>query len=368
MQKSEPKPTSVEAQITWQDFASEEFAYGDGSEDDPFLIFSAQDLALLAKRVNDKETNFLYADKHYKLAEDIELAQHPWSPIGDYQKSLPFSGSFYGDGYTIYGLNIKTDKGYQGFFGYTNGATIQNVVLKSGAVASTANGVGSLVGVCSKSFIDGCYSNLTVQGAKYVGGMVGYFNEGFAQIAASFYAGYVKGENIVGGIVGFSAGDGDTCTAIKKCIVDAAVEGTEYVGAIIGSHFSEIGLGSVFKPAPGSNAFVENCIARGMIIGSGDIISGANEYTVVTACSFYGAAQNDSLSFGQGLMFNCWAVINERKLISTDLDNVGWTENWIVIDGVNNGLPIQKELFWLGSTINSTPEKILQALFDFEKI
>ena len=60
------------------------FSGESGTEQDPFLITIAEDLAWLAYFVNTNNTDF--NNSHYRLANDIDLSTHDqgqgWMPIG----------------------------------------------------------------------------------------------------------------------------------------------------------------------------------------------------------------------------------------------------------------------------------------------
>ena len=97
---------------TWVDFAASSFSGGNGTQASPYVITSAQELALLAKYVNAE--NSLYSNAHYVLGCDIDLSGHDWMPIGAIVgnglngsvQPRGFYGHFDGAGYTISGLRI----------------------------------------------------------------------------------------------------------------------------------------------------------------------------------------------------------------------------------------------------------------------
>lgn len=112
--------------ITWLDYAANEFKAGTGTEDDPFLISNPEELALLAKRVNagvDNESLF------YKLSNDIDLSGSDWMPIGS---TKAFKGNFNGAGHTIMCMKLVPKKkvNYYGLFGLNTGY-IANVEVKN---------------------------------------------------------------------------------------------------------------------------------------------------------------------------------------------------------------------------------------------
>ena len=101
-------------------------SFGDGSSGNPYQISTLNHLFWITE--NDDRW-----DKHYIQTANIDaFSTSSWdnnsrfSPIGD--NSPKFTGSYDGDGYTINGLRIaRSSTNYIGLFGYTNGATIQDL-------------------------------------------------------------------------------------------------------------------------------------------------------------------------------------------------------------------------------------------------
>ena len=73
----------------------------------------------------------------YVLTQNITLSDNEWIPIGT--KDRPFTGTLDGKGFTIKGLTVddgaKDDSNNnKAFFGFTNGATVQNIAFTSAVV------------------------------------------------------------------------------------------------------------------------------------------------------------------------------------------------------------------------------------------
>ncbi len=135
------------------------FAGGDGTEDDPYQIATAGQLAYLAYLINNSSTNSTYSALYYIQIANIDLTLHYWEPIGAYTSAssyLAFAGSFNGGGYTISGIYTISTNDYQGLFGYTRGG-IRN---EYGSYFSYLYGIGVI--------------NSNITGNSYVGGIVGY--------------------------------------------------------------------------------------------------------------------------------------------------------------------------------------------------
>ncbi len=175
--------------------AAEPSLNGGGTQNNPYLISSAADLASMAALVNGTVTS--YRQAYYSVTADIRLgdlvgAERLFTPIGTL--ATPFNGTFSGNGKLIYDLDLTATSstaqlpsgvGYVGLFGY----------LGSGA---TISGIG---------IVNASYGRDTTQ---YVGGIAGY-NGG--RIEQSFFEGTVRGDSFIGGIAGLNAGTITRCFA-----------------------------------------------------------------------------------------------------------------------------------------------------------
>ena len=140
---------------SWENHAAKSFADGTGSEDDPYVISSATELALLAKLVNEGNKKYSYA--HYIQTKDIDLFGYEWIPIGTYEDDKyekQFSGTYNGNGYEINNMSITQDDAsycYFGLFGSCMEAKIENVTLNNAKIQfkhtdsgwQSSNGMGS---------------------------------------------------------------------------------------------------------------------------------------------------------------------------------------------------------------------------------
>ena len=74
---------------------------------------------------------------NYVLTQDITLSDNEWTPIGTSDR--PFTGTLDGKGFTIIGLTVgnganNDSNNNKAFFGFTNGATVQNIAFTSAVV------------------------------------------------------------------------------------------------------------------------------------------------------------------------------------------------------------------------------------------
>ena len=155
---------------TW-DGTAVAFNKGNGTEDDPWLIENAEQLAYLAQQVNNG-TDYRWV--HFRLVSDLDLSGKEWTPIGINGKS--FWGGFNGGGHTITGMTITGDRDYVGLFGECNNFTVPSSYIKSvtvkGAKISGHSFVGAIAGAGAN--ISDCYSIVnTICAIRQVGGVCG---------------------------------------------------------------------------------------------------------------------------------------------------------------------------------------------------
>ena len=178
---------------------------GNGTEDDPYLIFNETQLSQVSNFLNQEGVVF-------KLMKDLDLTdwiaennpRQGWLPIG--VESMPFMGKFLGNNHKVSGLMInRSSTDYVGFFGYISGASIDNLTIEGSSVMGASN-VGGFLGYASGSEITNCNLSLTtgVEGISNVGGFVGQsLNSNYStfNVEAS-----VKAQSYLGGFVGLAEG------------------------------------------------------------------------------------------------------------------------------------------------------------------
>ncbi|MBQ1731301.1 MAG: hypothetical protein II037_03735, partial [Bacteroidales bacterium] len=169
---------------------------GSGTQSDPYLISTQQDLKNLVMAVNNSRNDF--SGKFFKQTADLDFVDSQvfpdgFIPIGDKGRNRPFSGTYDGDGHSISKLYVS---GYDdaGMFGYINNASIKNLnfenanivvdrvsnvavavanaenstilnITASGQIKAVGNFDGAtlsgIVGVSVRSTISGCVSILS---------------------------------------------------------------------------------------------------------------------------------------------------------------------------------------------------------------
>ena len=303
---------------------------GSGTENNPYIIKTAAELAQLATLVNAGTSPHADAGVYYRVDQHIDLSGYPnWTPIGQYGANT-FKGNIDGNGRVISNLKITGTSSYRGLFGVVGGGNIKNIAL----------------------------TDVSISGGTYTGGIAGSIGNGGSLINC-YVSGVINGSTYTGGIAGSVLG-----TAITNCYTAATVSGSGFcVGGIAGS------IGNLSSSLLGS---VTNCYATGAISGTsgtGGIVgeiqsSGSN--CKIECC----VALNPSISrTGSGSATSFGRILGNNGGID-NLGNAAWEEmtvlGEIVSDwwGSNHGddLPtdeaINKEfyedmLFPFGNTVTA---------------
>ena len=229
----------------WSGATAKKFACGSGSEGNPFVIKTAEQLANLSFVIGAGDEK--YVGKHFKLGADIILNKgeiidgdgmpvdstaelFKWTPIGK-SDNAPFTGHFDGDGHTISGLFVNTNGRFNGLFGYCS-CTIKNLNIEnswvrgaesSGAVVGAIEGGSVLKNITVKANVHSTYEN--------AGGIVGLASGGTvpAKIEGVESYGKIYSQYFSGGILGLGS-----FTEIKDAKNYANVGGLRSLGGIVG--------------------------------------------------------------------------------------------------------------------------------------
>ena len=118
------------------------FDGGTGDFEDPYLISTPQQMALMAYKINHFIEEVAYRTASYKLTQDVDMSGHFWLPVGRWEssglsniKDRYFKGTFDGAGFTISNVIMKSHGSWSngttvGFFGTLgDGAVIANVMF-----------------------------------------------------------------------------------------------------------------------------------------------------------------------------------------------------------------------------------------------
>ncbi|MBN2020313.1 MAG: hypothetical protein JW749_08815 [Sedimentisphaerales bacterium] len=257
---------------------------GNGSENDPFLIFTPLQLSRIGSFPDDW-------DKSFKLMADVDMKDFNGRPgreafaIIGYMRwepytSKPFKGVFDGNKKRISNLSIKTGgRDFVGLFGFIQGpaACIKNVTLVNPVIdAGDAMYVGAIAGRLKTGTIINCtVEQALISGGDCVGGIAGYNASG--RIRDCSVTASVNGYINVGGVTGYHCG-----VEISKCSFDGMVYGFDDVGGIAGESDSEIMLCGVTGDVKADEdkvaglvgtlrGSVKCCFAKGSVEGKNEV-------------------------------------------------------------------------------------------------
>ncbi|MCA9427681.1 MAG: peptidase A26, partial [Candidatus Omnitrophica bacterium] len=210
-------------------------------------------------------------EAHYVLGNNIDASETAsWNegegfrPVGTFGKS--FSGSLDGKGYQIQDLFINRPLSDNvGLFGYTEGATLDNVGIDGGS-CSGDDYVGGLVGNNVSTRISHCHSAIDVNGSDDIGGLIGG-NRDDSGVSDCQSGGRVSGRrDIVGGLIGKN----DDNSSVLNCSSTASVSGRFDVGGLIGLNGNIYDYGTI----------IQHCSATGKVEGSEYSVGGLIGYNV----------------------------------------------------------------------------------------
>ena len=244
---------------------------GDGSYDYPYYIRSAADLATIGTQSStDDNINPFRVEDSYILTNNIEMSGN-WTPIKG-----TFTGTLFGEGYTISGMNITGDGSNAGLFetigaeggmqyvtfdnatvngSFTNAGiaagvnygTIHNVHVTNSSITNNyADGItGGLVGlngaydtVASSISKSSVQTSITANGNA--GGIVGVNRGGYVFNCYTKESTSITNQSAtgaVGGLVGVNEEKDTVYSVVKDCYSLASLtSASENVGAIVGRH------------------------------------------------------------------------------------------------------------------------------------
>ena len=234
---------------------------GEGTEANPYLIQSADDLKALSDFTKGK--SFTDTNTYFKLTADIDVSAENWRPICSSAESgwvsvqngnvNSFNGNFDGNGKTItFAGNYTGDTWAKGLFGAIGGY-VHDLTLR-GSITTEKGKVGSLAAMAltgAKIENVTSYVDITAQNNQ-VGGIIGYIESDNVILSNCKNYGTITARELVGGILG----GGYKNTQFVNCENHGNVTATsKSAGGITGEKFAVM--------------TVTNCTNTGTIIAGG---------------------------------------------------------------------------------------------------
>lgn len=167
------------------------------ADTDTVELWSAEDFVAFAKNCT---LDTWSENKTVYLMCDIDFSDTEFLPVPT------FGGTFYGNGFTLSGIRVGGKGSYRGVFRYLrqdgkiSGLCVRGSVMPEGSKSFVGGVVGENSGV-----VESCSFEGLVKGENVVGGVVGN-NTDFGKIISCTAAGTVSGENSTGGIAGKNSG------------------------------------------------------------------------------------------------------------------------------------------------------------------
>lgn len=281
---------SARAEDGWNGITTSQ-PHGKGTEDEPYQIGTAQEMAWLAYAVNNQMESEGYCAV---LTADIDLGYCQWPVIGVLSGNgqRAYTGTFDGQGHTVSGLNITSLGGRQklGLFGVAQDAVIENL---------TVRGNIDLTGVRSYDTTTG-YIIGGVLGSGEGGGVTIRSCVSQVDISVSFANDQKAQNSAVGGLVGRLSGSGSH--EITNCrnegrIYTAFEPGAYYLGGS-GGNGGQAGIVGFIS----AGARLERCVNAGEVYagraaGVGGIVGNAGSSgteVTLSQCANQGAVSNDT--------------------------------------------------------------------------
>ncbi|MBQ7718034.1 MAG: DUF4402 domain-containing protein [Clostridia bacterium] len=198
---------------------------GNGTEEAPYLIQSADDWNALSDHINSGGTQ--YSGCYFKLTNDISvstvLGNRP-NTSTDSEDNV-FSGTFDGDGHTL-NVNIS-ESGFAAPFAVAHNATIKNLHI-TGTITSTSNHAAGVV-AASKDKTGYASSSLVIQNVtvsadiscnSHVAGIVGHAHKANITMENVVFDGSISASSVQGGFIGWGGikNDEQYSSAFKDCV------------------------------------------------------------------------------------------------------------------------------------------------------
>ena len=230
---------------------------GKGTEAEPYLIQSAEDLIKLSELT--KGSSFTDTSVYFKLTADIDVSAKNWVPIcasadtGWVSVANSFNANFDGNGKTITFVgNYTGDTFAKGLFSAVGGY-VHDLILR-GSITTEKGLVGSLASMAmTGARIENVTSYVDIDAKdNMAGGIIGYIKADNVKITNCVNYGNITGKELVGGIVG----GGYKNTSYTNCANHGDITATtKQAGGIAGERYPD--------------ATVTNCSNDGTVTAGG---------------------------------------------------------------------------------------------------
>ena len=327
---------------------------GSGTEADPYIISTVDDLILFRDSVNAGETKYNASGVWVALGADIDLASENWTPIGNMTYS--YMGNFDGNGKTISNLvivHIALDSdgyAYAGLFGITEGTAgaeniIKDLTIKNVTINTTGHIVAAAIAYpyyTTVSDITVC-GDIAIKGGDYTAGVLAYTRHctTASNLTVSGNNGScITGKMTVGGVLSDLQLNGGLIANYSNFSASGVtITGDMHVGGIAG-----IIAGQTLNGATVENVALVCSDARvGIVAGS---LGETSTISNVTATNVTGATAIIGAAFNTGKAVEAKIGNTYYATLQAAIDAVaeGGTITLIADVGLNAVVTIEKEI------------------------
>lgn len=276
---------------------------GEGTDTNPYLISSTEDFAYLVRQLLMYDSDY-GKGQYFKQICNIDAPSTDCLYQGNGYKSAPFAGIYDGDGNTIQplrytGTNNSEKDSYVGLFSALfDGAVIRNLSVGDAIIRKPASKCGLLAGVAQGNVR---IENVTVSGeittgVEMIGGLIGYAdgagdtpgNLTIQDVMAD--VSFVGCGPYTGGLIGWAENVHMNVKNIKSKYAFSTLEGGEHSGGLIGKLYGTIDADGI--------RLAHSTDDRDMVIVSGKDFTGGliGELFMTGSCSFKNITINYPIS------------------------------------------------------------------------
>ena len=306
---------------------------GIGTENDPFLISSADDWDRLAELVNGGKN---YAGKYFRQTADFTITNMVGTieKVDNNEVFHTFDGIYDGDGHTLtLNLNVANAR-CVGPFRCVIGATIRNLIVSgsvtvSGSSAEASRHPSALIGITREGnvLIENCHVSANVSGADYMGGLIGHSWHANITIRGCVYSGTLTaaGTQYAGGLIGWGGDGGGMTFSISNCLFAGAYSGNGnfHPIGVVNTSGNTRSLANTYYTA-GLNNMTDNhdhAYAYGLSYKGKYAyrVTGASGATVENAAASTTYSVSGITSYGTGIAYGGVLYAGEGEAISVNL-------------------------------------------------
>ena len=345
--------------ISVWDGTSEPWTNGSGTQNDPYLIETAANLAYLAEKVNEgyqAQGMAVFKNVYFLMTDDLDLNDIDWTPIGNVNMNMEgfyFAGIFDGWYHNIDHLRIQSNADVCGLFAGLGGeqgpppsdltGQIRHLSVTNGNITSTGIGVGGIVGgMAGEALVFQCSFSGTISVSNSgsfcgAGGIAAAVAES-AGIVECFFNGNINATNNAftgaagaGGIVGIAMDN----AAISECYNTGNITGNAMI--------LSVAAGIVGATLQENNVFVHSCYnvgllnasTRGGIFGMVSPINPMKEEgSIEVSNCFYLNTCGGTTDYGTSMTSD--EMKTEQFKNQIDMSS----HSFVMDNGTNNGYPI----------------------------